>query len=66
MIGEKQALSREAAIALLREAVPGALERSFERQWIMAAREAGAGWGEIEEAINRDPRPKQPGWAPEE
>ena len=66
MLGQKQALSREAAMALLKEAVPGALERSVERQWIMAAREAGAGWVEIEEAISWNPRPKQPGWAPEE
>jgi len=62
----EKALSREAALALLREAVPGTLERSVERQWIMAAREAGAGWGEIEEAINWNPRPKQAGWASEE
>jgi len=54
-------ITREAALALLREAVSGTLDPGIERQWIMAAREAGAGWGQIEEALNWDPRRKPPG-----
>jgi hypothetical protein len=56
----EEAISREAALARLREVVPRTLDREVEHEWIMSAREAGAGWGEIEEAINCDPRREQP------
>jgi hypothetical protein len=54
----KQVINRELALARLREAVPGTLDREVEHAWVVATREAGA--GEIEQAVAADPRRKLP------